>query len=118
MKKILILIVLAALYLHFFPESVASKKWHQLTADAKAWFAGVTDTNIRLKADKIYRDLQNEFDSFTAGEQVFLSEITRSRDTVTAFYTDFCLTGKLNPRFHSVNQDKVCNKIEEYSNLL
>ena len=77
-------------------------------------FSSATDTKARLKADKIYTDLKEELDSFTEDEVDYLKEVTRNRDSVKAFYLDYCKANKNNPKFHTVNLGKVCKTINRY----
>jgi hypothetical protein len=118
MKKLLILIVAIAVFLHFYPQPEIESWLNEQKSDMMAKFSDATDTQIRLKADKIYSDLKSQFEHFSNEEQDFLKEVTSSRESVKTFFTDFCEGNKQSPHLHSENQKKVCNKIEQFSALL
>jgi chlorite dismutase len=118
MKKLLILIVAAALFLHFYPQPKLENWYLEHKTNAIKLFSEATDTKVRLKADKIYMDLKSEFDSFNSEEQQFLKEITADRNTVKAFYIKYCKSKLQTPHFHRDNQKKVCQTINNYSALL
>ena len=117
MKNLLILIVVAAVFLHFFPQPKLNE-WYQTQ---KAWllesFNDATDTRIRLNPDKIYRDLARDLSSFNDGEQAFLKEITASRSNVKSFYQEFCQQQKRSAKLHQKNQQRVCETIQPYQSL-
>ncbi|NQY37147.1 MAG: hypothetical protein HRT37_19715 [Alteromonadaceae bacterium] len=114
MKKLLILIVAIALFLHFYPQPEVNNKFDEMMTIALDTFSNATDTKVRLKADTIYTDLKNELNGFTEDEVNYLKEITRNRDSVETFYLDYCKTGKNNPKFHAINLGKVCKTITRY----
>ena len=118
MKKLLILIVAIALFLHFYPQPEVDKKFAEIKATALEKFSSATDTKVRLKADKIYTDLKDKLSSFSAEEQEYLKELTSSREQVKAFYLDHCKGKKHTVNFHSVNLKSVCQTIDKYQNLL
>ena len=118
MKKLLILIVAAALYFHFYPNEKLNSWLLEQKAMVLSYFSDATDTKIRLKSDKIYQDLSRDFAQFNAQEQAYLAEITRNRDKVKSFYQTYCLNNKQTPKLHRDNLIKVCQTISQYSNLL
>ena len=118
MKNLLILIVAAALFLHFYPQPEIEDWFVEQKVAVSAAFSKATDTRVKLKADKIYNDLKSQFNSFTTEEQDFLKKITMDRESVKAFFTDFCKAEKQTPLLHRENQKKVCKTIEQYSSLL
>jgi len=118
MKNLLILIVAAALFLHFYPQPELEDWFTEQKTMVMETFSEATDTQVRLKSDIIYKELENQFDRFTNEEQVFLKEMTIDRKSVKSFFVTFC-EGKLrSPNFHRDNQEKVCRKISQYSGLL
>jgi hypothetical protein len=118
MKKLLILIVAGALYFHFYP----NEKLNTWLLEQKSWvmsyFSEATDTQVRLKSDKIYQDLSQDFAQFNSQEQAYIAEITSSRQRVKSFYEQYCKTKKQTPKLHRDNLVKVCKAISQYSNLL
>jgi len=118
MKHLLILIVAAALYLHFYPNEEVSNFYQEKITYLKGIFSEVSDTKVRLKADKIYTDLESELESFSEKEVERLKVITSSRQVVKEFYTQICKTEKRDIVFHITNEKKVCSTISKYTSLL
>lgn len=118
MKNLLILIVAIALYLHFYPQPEVEKKYEEIKTYVLTSFSDATDTRVRLKTDKVYTDLEPEFDSFSEEEVNYLKEITADRHSVKAFYTEYCKTSAQSTIFHSTNLAKVCKVIDGYQSLL
>ena len=72
---------------------------------------------MRLKSEKIYTDLQGDFDAFSEAEIEHLKEITSSRDKVKEFYFTICQTEQRDVVFHINNETKVCNTIARYTSM-
>lgn len=118
MKNILILIVAAAVFLHFYPQPEVTKFYNETKESLLEGFSEFSDTNVSLKADKIFIDLEPQFDSFSLDEVNSLKEITSSRDNVNSFYQEYCKGKKRSTIFHHTNQAKICNTIGQYANML
>jgi hypothetical protein len=118
MKNLLILIIVAALFLHFYPQPEIEDWYEEQKSMVLETFSAATDTQVRLKSDKIYRDLQNQFQHFSSEEQKFLKQMTSDRKSVKFFFTEYCESGQHSPHFHRKNQETVCKKIEQFSALL
>lgn len=118
MKNLLFLIVSASLYLHFYPNEKVTQFYNESKSVLLESFSEFSDTKIRLKADKIYLDLENELATFSEQEIESLKEITSSRDSVEAFYLTVCKTDKRDYIFHITNEKKICATISRYSNML
>ncbi len=118
MKHLLILIVAAALYLHFYPNEEVTNFYQEKIGYLKGFFSEVGNTKVRLKADKIYTDLENDLENFSDKEVERLKVITSSRQVVKEFYTQICQTEKRDIVFHITNEKKVCSTISRYSSLL
>jgi len=118
MKNLLILIVAAALFLHFYPQSEVTKFYNEKKAMLLDGFAEYTDTSVSLKADKIYTDLESKLASFSSEEITQLKDLTSSKDNVKVFYGTYCQNTKRHAIFHPENQKKVCATISHYSNFL
>ena len=117
MKKLLILIVAAALFLHFYPQPLLTNWFEDKKADVMETVADFSDTKVRLKADKIFSDLQSQFSTFSPEEVNYLKEITASKKTVSRFYADFCQGKKRDIVFHPKNKIKVCETINHYHSM-
>jgi hypothetical protein len=118
MKNLLILIVAAALYFHFYPNEEVSNFYQDKIHDLKSLFSEVGDTKLRLKSDKIYTDLESELANFSEKEVERLKVITSSREVVKEFYHQICKTDKRDIIFHITNEKKVCATIGRYTSLL
>ena len=118
MKNILILIVAAAVFLHFYPQPEVTKFYNETKETLLDGFSEFSDTSVRLKADKIFTDLKPEFNSFSSEEVDSLKEITSSRDNVNSFFQEYCKGKKRSAIFHSTNQSKICKTIAQYENML
>lgn len=118
MKNILILIVAAAIFLHFYPQPEVTKFYNETKETLLAGFSAFSDTSVRLKADKILIDLKPELNSFSANEVDSLKEITSSRENVNKFYQDYCKHKKRSAILHPTNQSKICKTISKYESML
>jgi hypothetical protein len=118
MKNLLILIVATALFLHFYPQPELEDWFIEQKTMVIDKFSEATDTGVRLKADKIYTDLKSELVSFSSEERVFFKKITADRESVKAFFIDYCNANQQTPHLHHENQKKVCRTISHYSSLL
>jgi hypothetical protein len=118
MKKLLILIVAAALYFHYYPNEELNSWLFKQKQTVLSYFSDATDTKVRLKSDKIYQDLAKDFGQFNSQEKAFVTEITSSREKVKNFNEQHCKTKKQTPKLHRDNFTKVCFTISKYSNLL
>ncbi len=118
MKHLLILIVAAAVYLHFYPNEKVTQLYNEGKAALLGGFSEFSDGKLRLKADKIYLDLESDLESFSEKEVERLKEITSSRDNVKAFYLTICKTDTRDTDFHINNEKKICLTINRYANML
>ncbi|PCH95749.1 MAG: hypothetical protein COB83_07830 [Gammaproteobacteria bacterium] len=118
MKNILILIVAAAVFLHFYPQPEVTKFYNETKASLLDDFAEFSDTSVRLKSDKIYIDLKPKLASFSADEVAALKELTSSRNNVNSFFQTYCKGKKSSAIFHPSNQSKICATIRQYENML
>lgn len=118
MKNLLILIVAFALFLHFYPQPEVTKFYNEQKEALLDGFSEFSDTRVRLKADKIFTDLEPKLESFSVEEVKYLKEITSSRGDVKEFYLSYCKKPEKNIVFHPVNQGHVCKAISQYENML
>lgn len=117
MKNLLILIVVIALFLHFYPQPKVDAWYEEQKNTVLSAFSAFTDTKVRLKSDKIFTELKPHFNSFSTREVNYLKKITQSRAAVITFYQDYCENKKPSAKFHASNQKRVCNKIAQYQSL-
>lgn len=117
MKNLLILIVVAAIFLHFFPQPKLTQWYESQKENVLEMFNTATDTKIRLNPDKVYRDLSKNLTSFNEQEQRFLKEITSSRNNVKSFYLEYCDKPNRTAKLHQKNQETVCKTISPYQSL-
>ena len=118
MKHLLILIVAASLYLHFYPNEKVTEFYNKQKQALLDSFGNFSDTKVRLKADKIYLDLENSLESFSEKEVKRLKEITSSRESIKDFYSIVCQTDTRDIVFHITNEKKVCSTINRYTSML
>mgnify|MGYP005986879033 CR=1 FL=1 len=118
MKNILILIVAAAVFLHFYPQPEVTKFYNETKETLLDSFSEFSSTSVRLKADKILLDLKPQFNSFSSQELDSLKEITSSRENVMSFYQAYCKDEKRSAIFHPTNKAKICKTIAQYENML
>lgn len=118
MKHLLFLIVAAAIYFHFYPNEKVTKIYLETKQVALDSFSVFGETQIRLKADKVYQDLESDLERFSVEEIKHLKEITSSRENVKNFYYSICKTEKRDIFFHINHEKKVCSVIDNYANLL
>ena len=117
MKHLLILIVAAALYLHFYPNKEVTQFYNEKKQVLLDEFTEFSDTKVRLKADKIYQDLEPKLASFSSEEVERLKVITSSRAVVKEYYFTICKTEQRDIIFHIKNEEKVCATISRYRGL-
>ena len=118
MKKLLILIVVIALFLHFYPQPKLESWYNEQKNSALETFSDATDTKVRIKIDVIITDLKPHLGSFNSKELNYLNEITKSRHTVKAFYTTTCIEKKRYKKLQVMNKNKICKVISKYASLL
>jgi hypothetical protein len=118
MKHLLILIVAASLYLHFYPNEEVTQFYNKYKQTLLSGFNKFSDTKVRLKPEKIYTDLAKDLDSFSENEVEHLKAITSSREMVNKFYQQICKTQERDFIFHITNEKKVCSTIDIYSSML
>ena len=117
MKHLLFLIVAASVYLHFYPNEEVTKFYNEQSVALKSMFSDFGDTKVRLKADKIYTDLESKLEKFSDKEVEHLKEITSSRENVKSYYFTICKTEKRDIVFHINNEKLVCGAIGKYTSL-
>ncbi|WP_246143431.1 hypothetical protein [Colwellia echini] len=110
--------MVASVYLHFYPNEEVTKFYNEQKVALQSMFSDFGDTKVRLKADKIYTDLESKLGKFSDKEIQHLKEITSSRDNVKNFYFSICKTEKRDIVFHINNERMVCAAISKYTNLL
>jgi len=119
MKKLFILIVFAAVYLHFYPQPKLTHWFEKQKTMLLAKISKATDTKVRLKADKIFSDLKSDLNSFNEEEVSLLKKITANPESVRVFFEKYCQgSDNYNPSLQTENLKKVCHTIDRYQSLL
>jgi len=118
MKNLLILIVLAAVFLHFYPQPELTQWYKEQKDSMLLGFNKATDTKVRLNATKVYTDLKASFNRFSEEEIKHATQITADRDSIVKFYQDHCETQEPDFNFQSSNQKITCKTIAKYSKYL
>jgi hypothetical protein len=118
MKNLLILIIAAALFLHFYPQPEVIKFYDEQKNSLLDAFVEFSDTKVRLKADKIFIDLEPKLTQFSPEEVTYLKKITSSRTNVKRFFKEYCTSKKRSIIFRSNNQIEVCKTISQYESIL
>jgi len=117
MKKLLILIVFAAVYLHYYPQPKLTQWFEQEKKTLIDDVAEATDTQVRLNPQKILTDLKPELASFSPGEIIELKKITATRTTVRSFFSQYCNQQVSNPKIQQDNVKKICRRMRNYQSL-
>ncbi|GAA5133313.1 hypothetical protein [Thalassotalea piscium] len=119
MKNLLILIVAAAIYLHFYPQPKLESWFEEQKAFVLGEFSDATDTKVRLKSDKIYTDLKPHYNQFSTEELAFIRVVTSDRKSVVSFHKEYCSATKpkRTPKLHNANQTLFCKTINKYQSL-
>ncbi|MBL4908898.1 MAG: hypothetical protein JKX78_10510 [Alteromonadaceae bacterium] len=117
MKKLLILIVFGAVYLHYYPQPKLTQWFEQEKTSIMTNVAEATDTQVRLDSKKIFSDLKPYFNHFSEGEIEELRKITAHRKNVTDFYDKYCNKYASNPKIQLGNVDKICKTMSKYQSL-
>ena len=116
MKNLLILIVAAAVYLHFYPQPELEQWYQDKKNSALTSFNDATDTRVQLSNKKVYSDLEPSFNHFTPEEVVYAKEITADTKKIISFYKAHCEKPEPDFNFQTTNQKTVCKVIGRYTN--
>lgn len=114
MKKILILIVAIALYLHFYPQPELNAWYEEKKAEFLDELSKSTKVTFKSNLDGVYEELKEEFIGFSEIELKNLKTITSSLDSLTEYYDNNCHGSEQNKLFHPDNADKVCAKVAKF----
>lgn len=119
MKKILILIVGIAIYLHFYPQEELTQYYEDKKAELMTKLSQSTKVSFTTNLHNIYEELKAEYIGFSSAELAEIKAVTRSVDHLTEFHQKVCLQGQAsNTPFHPDNLDKVCQKITQFINTM
>ena len=118
MKKLFILIVFIAVFLHFYPQETLTAWYQNQKNTAQETFGSLTGTKIRIKTQKIYQDIEPKINQFKPLEKKFLIKITSNREALLSFHHEFCENKKNSAQLHAQNQLLVCNSIQKYRSRL
>lgn len=119
MKKLLILIVFGAVFLHYFPQPeletwYEDKKSYVLDEVSKA-----TDTQIRLSVKKVMDEIAPKIEHLNEEQQDYIKEVTSDRASVNDFFIENCKEGsKNNEMLTKANVAQVCQVMGKYQSLM
>lgn len=111
MKKILILIVGIALYLHFYPQPELIQLYEDKKSELLTQLESSTKVTFKVNLADTYRLWEKELSGFSKQELSNLKEVLTSFDSVTNFYDENCHGNVTIKLFYADNHDKVCNKL-------
>lgn len=114
MKKLLILIVAAAVYLHFYPQPELEAWYNDKKNSILTSFNEATDTRVKLSVKKVYSDLEPSFNRFSPEEITYAKELTSDTKKVISFYKTHCDKPEPDFNFQVANQKTVCKVIGKY----
>lgn len=118
MKKLFILIVFIAVFLHFYPQEALTLWYNDHKNQLQESFDQLTSTKVRIKSQKVYQDIEPKLNQFKPQEKKFLLEITSNRKDLLSFHRQFCESNKASAKLHSKNQALVCKTIQKYRSRL
>jgi nitrogen fixation/metabolism regulation signal transduction histidine kinase len=114
MKKLLILIVFGAVFLHYYPQPWLTSWFEEQKETVLDKVSEATDTHVKLKAEKIFQDLSSQLKTFTEEEKAYVKSLTSSREKVKDYYHKYCETKAFDGELRAANQKKVCEAIARY----
>ncbi|TKB46611.1 hypothetical protein [Thalassotalea mangrovi] len=114
MKKIIILIVAAAVYLHFYPSPQLNAWWES----QKAWMDGhvneFADTRARVSPSKLLTVMSPHLKKYSKSERSYVEELATSRENIRDYYNEFCSGGNYNRRLNRELQQQLCSTIDQH----
>lgn len=113
-KNLLIIIIAAAVYLHFYPNEEFNEWLDVQKENADEFIADTFDTKARMSPQKLLSGMENEIKQFTQNETSYFESIIESRSELKDFYNEYCGTTKRNPNLRDKQVDTVCEKINKY----
>jgi len=117
MKKLLILIVFGAVYLHYYPQPKLMGWFNQEKTTFMTSVAEATDTDIRLDSQRILLDLKPRFNQFSEKEIQEIKKLTLNQKSVKDFYLQYCDKNSANPNIQRGNLQLICKTIGKYQAL-
>lgn len=118
MKKLLILIVSVAIYLHFYPHPAISAFYEEKKAQLLNKMSQSSKVTFKKTMNNIYNEIKTEYVGFSSTELAKLKEITQSVASIEQFNTEYCVQGKENKNFHPDHVDKICVKTASFLSSL
>ena len=113
-KKILIIIVAAAVYLHYYPNEELTNWYNSSKEAAQTKFADISDTKAKVAPSKLISVLQQDFKTFSKNEVAYVKSLAESRDSLREFHKTYCGTNKNNNRLSKSHLQLVCSTLEQY----
>ena len=118
MKKLLILIAFAAVFLHFYPQPELESWYDQQKSWLKKEISEATDTQIRLNVEKIIESLHADVENFSPEELDYLKEVTADRDTIKTFFHQHCKSDVATDMLSKANLADICRVMTDYQTLM
>lgn len=118
MKKLLILIVSAAIYLHFFPNPELTQFYEDKKSQFLNKMSQSSQVTFKKKMNNIYNEIKADYVGFSATELAKLKDITESVESIEQFNEEYCVKGKKNKNFHPDHIDKICLKTSHFLSTL
>ncbi len=112
-KNLLIIVVAAAVYLHFYPNEDVNKWVAEQKENADELFNETFDTKARVSPKKLLSAMQKDMQKFTKAEVAYLETLVESRSDLKEFNKTYCGTTKRNPQMRDIQVDQVCEKISQ-----
>ncbi|MDN3652446.1 hypothetical protein QWY77_06675 [Thalassotalea ponticola] len=113
-KKLLVIIVAAAVYLHFYPNAHLTEWYNQQISKTKETFNSVAQTKAQVAPSKVLQVLQPEFKEYSKREIAYVESITESRDKLGNFYHQYCPNLKTNTQLRREFLKQVCDTVDKY----
>lgn len=114
MKKLLILIVSVAIYLHFYPNPALTEFYQDKKNQLLNKMSQSSKVTFKKKMNNIYKEIKAEYVGFSATELAKLKDITQSVESIEQFNEEYCIKGKKNKNFHPDHIDKICLKTTSF----
>lgn len=119
MKKILILIVTTAIYLHFFPQPELEQFYQEKKASLLNSLSKSTKVGFKANLNGFVEGLTDNSIGFSPEEVNELKAISSSVESLTGFYQETCINKhQQGSGFHSDNINKVCQQAKSFINKL
>lgn len=118
MKKILIGLILFALYLHFFPDSAISKGVKEHYQASINWVEELSSMQLRMSPEKVMESIKKRLPELKGEEKRYMDELLASPDKVKPFYQRYCYSDSFHPKLREQQLKHSCDAIRRYLDKL